>query len=178
MTARIGIDVLRIVFLMVLIKLFICAFLLISTATTPDSGLVSQNADNVEDQISILNERLDIIEAENTDRYSRLSAELDRDFSWLGIVVAVFSLLIGIVFPLFFNSEQRQRFESILIANRKEFEERVSNLNTKLDSFSSEYAQFKKDYRVSVLLDAALDSDDVDERLSLLSEVLSIDSEN
>lgn len=157
---------------------FICVSMTLAAVKQPielkhkDKNCVAQ------DKVEALSERIDRVERESENSYNRLASELDRDLSWIAIVVAVFSLFSGVVVPFVINSEYRKRFEQEISNNRNDFENKISELNEKLSLFSSEYLQFKKDYRVATLFDEVSDIDDVNKRIELFSEILSIDPNN
>lgn len=119
-------------------------------------------------------ERMDRVEAESEEKYQRLAGELDRDLTWIAIVVAVFSLFSGVVVPIIINSEYKKYFERETQNNRDSFNESLNKVNNKLSDFSKEYSDFKRDYQISSLMENALNTDDKNEKIRLFTKILSL----
>ena len=161
-----------------LISLFISISLSLVTPNTQVTSTCQKELALTKEQVLSLNDRIDRVDRESSERYDRLASELDRDLSWIAVIVSLFSVIVGIVIPLVINSSYRKRFENDIKSNEDKYRENLSELNKKLDDFSREYSSFKQDYKISSLLDRALDTDDVSIRVDLYSKVLSLDPSN
>ena len=130
------------------------------------------------DQFEQLEEKVKLYEENSSDKYQRLASELDRDLSWIAIVVALFSLFSGVVIPFIINSNYKKQFEKDIKENEKAYEEKVQELDNKLKSFSEEYSAFKQNLKISSLLERANDSDDPAVKLELYTKILDINSKH
>ena len=98
---------------------------------------VQKRIDCVESDIQGLGAKLELYNSGSSERYERLASELSRDFTLLGIFVALFSLIVGVVVPLIINSENRRYYEREMEKHQKEFEKKLQEEDEKMKSKSS-----------------------------------------
>lgn len=86
----------------------------------------------VDAQVHSLDAKVELYHNDAVDKYDSLSAELGRDFTWLGIVVALFSLVVGVVVPLILNGEYtiRDRWKIIKRFLLNAWKKKILSLNS------------------------------------------------
>ena len=90
-----------------------------------DSLTVTERIEFVEKGLNNVDFKLEQYHSVDIEAYNRISSELSRDFTWLGIVIAVFSLLIGVVVPLIINGEHKKQYDRDIRRNNEIFEEKL-----------------------------------------------------
>lgn len=140
-----------------------------------DSLTVKERIEFVEDGLNNVDFKLEQYHSVDVEAYNRLSSELSRDFTWLGIVIAVFSLLIGVVVPLIINGEYKKQYEREIRRNNEIFEEKLRKEDLLLQQFESNFKEFKQGYEIRYLMEKAYDMENRDERIAIYNRVLSID---
>lgn len=128
-------------------------------------------------QLQALDAKVELYHSDVVDRYDSLSSELNRDFSCLAIVVAMFSLLVGVVVPLIINGEYRRYYKRETDRNQNDFDRRLEEEDVKFKQFASDFAFFKKGYDIRVLMEKAADTEDLNSKIDYYSQVLALDSE-
>lgn len=135
---------------------------------------VQKRIDCVESDIQGLGAKLELYNSGSSERYERLASELSRDFTLLGIFVALFSLIVGVVVPLIINSENRRYYEREMEKHQKEFEKKLQEEDEKQKQFESDFAEFKKGYEIRILMESAIDAND-NQKVELYTKVLALD---
>lgn len=130
-------------------------------------GVVESDIQGLETKVASYNE-------ESAERYDRLASELSRDLTLIGIFVALFSLIVGVVVPLIINGENRRYYEREMEKHQKEFEKKLQEEDEKQKQFESDFAEFKKGYEIRILMESAIDAND-NQKVELYSKVLAID---
>ena len=150
-------------------------------ATTPNKVVPKvehPSGDITSEQLNQIEDRLAQYESDSIERYQRIASELDRDLSWIAIVVTVFSLFSGVVVPFIINASYRKQFKEKIEEQEKAYEAKVEELNTKLKDFSEEYSTFKKNYEISTLFERIPDLDDDSVKIEIYTKILLIDPNN
>jgi len=161
--------------------LFLLSFLILAA---PKQNILEERVKEIQNDMEIVDAQVHSLDAkvelyhnDAVDKYDSLSAELGRDFTWLGIVVALFSLLVGVVVPLILNGEFRRYYKKQMEDNQAVFTKRLEEEDIKLKQFESDYAFFKKGYEIRVLMEKAADTEELSARIRLYTQVLALDSE-
>lgn len=160
-------------------SILVCASILL--AATPNKVVPKAEQSSSEiaaEQLNQIENRLTQYESDSVERYQRIASELDRDLSWIAIVVAVFSLFSGVVVPFIINAGYRKQLKEKIEEQEKAYEAKVGELNVKLKDFSEEYSTFKKNYEISSLFEQIPDLEDDTAKIEIYSKILSIDPNN
>lgn len=164
--------------------IYISFLLPILTFATPVQSTLEEKVFEAQKDVEAIDTRLQALDAKVElynnyllNEYDGLSSEINRDFSWLAIVVAVFSLLVGVVVPLIINGEYRRYYIREMNRNQKDFDKRLEDEDVKLKQFESDFAFFKKGYEIRILMEKAADTEDLSSRIDYYSQVISLDSE-
>lgn len=164
--------------------MFISFLLPILSFAAPVQSTLEGKVFEVQKDVEIMDTRLDALDAKVelyhnvvVNEFDGLSLEISRDYAWLAIVVAVFSLLVGVVVPLIINGEYRRYYKREMNRNQKAFDKRLEEEDVKLKHFESDFAFFKKGYEIGILMEKAADTEDISSRIDYYSQVISLDSE-
>lgn len=136
-----------------------------------------REVETLDTQIQSLDSKVELYHNDAVCSYDMLSAELSRVFTWLTIVVALFSLVVGVVFPLIINGEYRRYYKREMENNQRSFDQRLREEDVKLEQFESDYSFFKKEYEIRTLMERAADTEDYEARIHFYTQVLDKDSE-